>query len=120
MLDIILLFFANTSTQIALSGAMGGAVRWLRLREPFLEGLRLMLIGAITAHYAGRAISPMADPLIGKMVADEYIRLTFVGFLIGFSGSNVWGLYADLMQARRHMRDNLDKTGPTKPEKDSP
>lgn len=87
--------------QLAISGALGGVVRWMSLREDWRTGLTSLLVGAICAVYLGPLAIPIIEPIVGKIVVDEASRQGLSGFIIGIGGIAVAGFVIDIWKARR-------------------
>ncbi|KAF0137428.1 MAG: hypothetical protein FD152_479 [Xanthobacteraceae bacterium] len=100
-------FFAwllTEKAQAAVSGAMGGVVRWLSLREDWRSGFISVVVGAICSLYLGPIALPVLEPVLGKMVVDPASRAGLSGFLIGLGGIAVSGFLIDLWQAHRLLK----------------
>ena len=90
---------------IALAGAAGGLVRWLTLRSHPVDGIIAIVIGAITAIYAGPLAEPAIDALLGGVIIEAERRASFGGFLIGLGGVTVTGFILDFWRAKRGTLD---------------
>ena len=86
--------------QAALAGALGGLVRWITLREHWIDGIAALIVGAICAMYLGPLIEPILTPTIGK-IAPGRDAAGFSAFVVGLGGISLSGLLIDLIRARR-------------------
>lgn len=91
--------------QLAMSGALGGVVRWMSLREDWRTGLTSLLVGAICAVYLGPLAIPIIEPIVGKIVVDEASWQGLSGFIIGIGGIAVAGFVIDIWKARRRQTE---------------
>ena len=57
----------SDTTSTVLAGASGGLVRWLTLRHNLREGIVALIVGGLCALYLGPVISPILEPIIGKI-----------------------------------------------------
>ena len=81
---------------IAVSGAAGGAVRAVALRERFLQGVASVTVGLICAEY----LTQDAMPYLPKGTSQ-----TTAGFLIGIAGIAVVGFVLDFVKFYRKGRE---------------
>ncbi len=88
--------------RLALSGAAGGVVRWLTLRDGWRDGLTSVIVGAICAVYLGPLVIPLLTPVLGGLVAEENGRSSLSGFLIGAGGTTLPGFLIDVWRIRRN------------------
>lgn len=86
--------------QIALAGAAGGLVRWLRLKSHWTDGVIAIIVGSITAIYLHPLAEPLVDGLLGSVVVDASSRAALSGFVIGLGGVGVAGFVIDAIAAR--------------------
>lgn len=100
---------AQAGIQAAVSGAMGGVVRWLSLREDWRSGLISVTVGAICSVYLGPVALPLIEPVLGKLVVDPASRAGLSGFLIGLGGIAVSGFLIDVWQARKLLSRHKDQ-----------
>lgn len=105
VLEHLVLAAQYPKVQIIAAGAAGGLVRWFRLKETTADGLRSVCIGAVTSYYLAEALVPIVEPVLNGMISDPVSRASFVGFMIGFSGTAIVGFIRDMLFAK-HMRDN--------------
>jgi len=89
--------------KLAIAGALGGVVRWLTLKQPPLDGLISVFVGAICALYVGPAIVPLLRPVVDFAGVDADAMRGLSGFLVGIGGILVSGFLIDLWQLRRKM-----------------
>ncbi len=94
-------FAGSKATQLLLAGALGGMVRWLTLRDHWVDGLISIVVGAICSLYLSPLVIPSVTPMLGavNIAPDSVSGLS--GFLIGIGGITVSGLVMDLWRARR-------------------
>lgn len=100
-MDDLWAWLAGAKGQLAISGAMGGVVRWLTLKERIGDGLVSIAVGGITATYVGPIGVPLLKPLLGVLVDDTASQGTLSGFVVGLGGITATGLFIDLWRARR-------------------
>ncbi len=81
---------------IAASGAAGGAVRAVALRERFLQGVASVTVGLICAEYLAQAAVPYMP---------EKTSPTTTGFLIGIAGIALVGFVLDFVKFYRRGRE---------------
>ena len=93
-------WLASEKMQMALAGAAGGVVRWMTLREEWRSGAISLVVGAITAVYAGPFVEPIFRPLLSA-VSDPGAVARFSSFAVGLGGIALSGFIIDLVQARR-------------------
>lgn len=91
----------GVKAQIILSGALGGVVRWLTLREKTGAGAVSVIVGGICALYLGPVIEPLLDPLISVAKIDQAARASFAGFVIGLTGITISGFVIDFISQRK-------------------
>lgn len=93
--------FIQEREAVLMAGAAGGFVRWVTLRERFLDGMASILVGAICALY----LSPLADPVVnsvfGAITITPEQRAGFSGFVIGLGGVWLAGIVIDAVRAIR-------------------
>ena len=104
----------NDTTSTAVAGAAGGLVRWLTLRHNWREGVVALIVGAICALYLGPVISPILEPVIGK-IAPQGDASGFSSFMTGLAGISLTGLLLDVINIRRKLIGGDDNA--TTPEK---
>lgn len=97
------------SLQVGFSGAMGGLVRCLRLKETIAESARSILVGAIAAYYMAAVMLPLLNPILKDAGLPYLYRLTFSGFVIGLTGTAILGFYKDLADAKRFLDSTKQK-----------
>lgn len=91
----------GTKAQVILSGALGGVVRWLTLKESVPAGIVSVIVGAICAVYLGPIVEPMLAPFVKVVLVEEQGRASFAGFILGMTGITVSGFVIDVMRARK-------------------
>lgn len=97
--------------QLLLSGALGGVVRWLTLRDKWQDGLISIIVGAICSLYISPLAIPALQPLLGSIsVAPESVH-SLSGFIIGIGGITVSGMVMDVWRARKKIISD-EKEGP--------
>lgn len=88
-------------TAAAISGAAGGAVRWMTVRQGWRDGLISVVVGSICSIYLSPLVEPMIDASLGKVIASEAKRAGLAGFIIGVGGILVSGFIIDFWKIRR-------------------
>jgi len=94
--------------QVVVAGALGGVVRWMTLRESWVDGLISVVVGAICATYLGPLVRPILAPVLGGLLIPEASQASFSGFMIGIGGITISGFVIDIWKARRRA---LGQTG---------
>lgn len=102
-MDFNLSWLFSPVAKLAVAGALGGVVRWLTLKQPPLDGLVSVIVGAICAVYIGPAIQPIMRPVIDFAGVDMDAAQGLGGFLVGIGGILVSGFLIDLWQVRRKL-----------------
>jgi hypothetical protein len=102
-MDMNFSWLFSPAAKLALAGALGGVVRWLTLKQPPLDGLISVIVGAICAVYLGPSIMPILRPVIDLTGVDAESAIGLGGFLIGIGGILVSGFFIDLWQLRRRL-----------------
>lgn len=82
----------------ALSGGLGGLVRWIALKEAFWTGVGSVVIGAISAVYVGPLIVPLITAYLSNIIIDPVSQANFAGFVVGLTGIVVVGFVVDLIR----------------------
>lgn len=86
---------------VIIAGAAGGFVRWVTLRERFLDGVASVAVGAVCALY----LSPLAEPIVqsafGTLSITAEQRSGFGGFVIGLGGVWLAGIIIDAVRSFR-------------------
>ncbi len=102
--------------QLIVAGALGGLVRWLTLRDHWVDGVVSILVGALSAMYIAPLAVPSLIPVLGNInVAPENVG-GLSGFLIGIGGITVSGFFIDAWRLRRRMvKDAAGPGGEQKP-----
>lgn len=95
-------FFSSTG-QLILAGAAGGIVRWLTLKQGWLDGLISVAVGSILAAYLGPVAVAWLKPVADFSGAGAEAAIGLGGFLVGIGGIVVSGFVIDLW----HMRNKL-------------
>ena len=85
--------------QTVLAGAVGGACRWLTLREDWRSGLISVCVGGALSAYGTPLVLPLIEPWLGKIVADPASIAGFSGLMIGLGGIAVTGLIMDFWKS---------------------
>lgn len=96
-------WFGSTVVKFAISGAMGGIVRWMTLREGWRDGMVSVIVGAITSVYVGPAARPILRPIVDLTGVEPEAAASLSGFLIGVGGILVSGFFIDAWRLRRKM-----------------
>lgn len=96
-------FLFSPTVKLLVAGALGGVVRWLTLKQQWLDGLISVIVGAICAVYIGPSIMPLLKPVIDFTGVDQESAVGLGGFLIGIGGILVSGFVIDLWQLRRKL-----------------
>lgn len=102
-MDFNLAWLFSPAAKLAIAGALGGVVRWLTLKQPPLDGLISVVVGAICAVYIGPAIHPILRPVIDLAGVEMDAAQGLGGFLVGIGGILVSGFFLDLWQLRRKL-----------------
>lgn len=95
-------FWANHG-QLVLAGAAGGLVRWLTLKQHWVDGLISVSIGAILAIYIGPYAVGLFAQLVPFVGAPPESAIGLGGFLVGVGGIVVSGFIIDLWHLRRKL-----------------
>jgi hypothetical protein len=95
--------FGTDKTQLVVAGALGGLVRWLTLRDHWIDGLIAIIVGAICAAFISPLALPALSPFLGQIGMPPESVNGFSGFLIGVGGISVSGLLLDVWRLRRKM-----------------
>ncbi len=104
----------HETSQVVLSGAMGGIVRWLTLRERLSSGIVSVIVGAICAVYLGPLVQPLLAPFVQVVLTEQVSRASFTGFIVGIGGITFSGFIIDLIKAKRiEMKPKSDTAEPT-------
>ena len=103
MMDFNLSWLYSPVVKLSIAGALGGVVRWLTLKQPPLDGLVSVIVGAICAVYLGPAIQPLLRPVVDFAGVDMEAAQVLGGFLVGIGGILVSGFIIDLWQLRRKL-----------------
>ena len=90
---------ATPEARAALSGAAGGIVRWITLREALTVGPLSVLVGAICAVYLQPFVIPFLEPAL--KIAPSANVSGFAGFAVGLAGTTVARTLIDLFRSRR-------------------
>jgi fluoride ion exporter CrcB/FEX len=91
----------NEKVQVIISGALGGLVRWLTLRERFPAGVVSVVVGSICSVYLGPLVQPILNPFVQVVLTEQVSRSSFTGFLVGIGGITFSGFVIDVIRARR-------------------
>lgn len=102
-MDLNFSWLFSPMAKLAIAGALGGVVRWLTLKQPPLDGLVSVIVGAICAVYLGPAIQPLLRPVVDFAGVDAEAMQGLGGFLVGIGGILVSGFILDLWQLRRKL-----------------
>lgn len=92
--------------RLALAGAFGGAVRWMTLRDSWVEGVISITLGMICAVYLNPLVLPIITPAIAGLVVEETSRASLSAFMIGVGGITVSGFVIDLWNIRRRVLED--------------
>lgn len=101
MIEFLVAWLATETGQVITSGAMGGVVRWLTLREPVTSGFASIVVGAICAMYLGPLVQPMLAPFVQVVLTEQVSRASFTGFIVGIGGISLSGFVIDMIRAKR-------------------
>ena len=97
--------FTQYADSAAVTGAVGGLVRWVTYREPVSQLLRGLLSSVALAHYTAPMIAPFALAYMGGVLAatQDSARATTLGtaFLIGFFAVSLLVLVEELLKKWR-------------------
>jgi hypothetical protein len=91
--------FSTDLGQAAIAGALGGLVRWITLKENWKDGFTTLLVGAICAMYLGPLVSPILEPVIGKIAPDQGAA-GFTSFVVGIGGISLSAFLIDIFRRR--------------------
>lgn len=107
--DVIGWLFSEDG-KAAVAGALGGLVRWVTLREHWMDGCASLVVGSIGAVYLGPLVAPILNPVIGQ-IAPNSDGSGFASFVVGLAGISLSGFIIDLIRARRKqvMKDQRGK-----------
>ena len=92
--------FAGDKPSAVMTGAAGGVVRWVTLRENWRDGLASLVVGAICALYLGPLVEPLLEPMIGD-ISPNGDAGGFASFIVGLGGVSISGLIIDALRLRR-------------------
>lgn len=91
----------TATAQAAIAGALGGAVRWMTLREDWRQGLVSIFVGAVCAVYLGPLATTGMDTILGQVIEDPIARQNLGTFMVGIGGVGVVGFVMDFWKNRR-------------------
>jgi len=97
-LDIIADIWTADFGLVALHGALGGSARWLFLKEPWREGMRLMILGAVLAAGVGNMWRLILKQYFGDVPESLWSQpeAAYSGaFLIGLLSVAIMGRFVD-------------------------
>ena len=98
-------WLASDKAQLLLSGALGGVVRWLTLRDHWVDGIISIVVGSICALYLAPLATPELVPMFGAINIARDSTNSLSGFLIGIGGITVSGFVMDVWRSRRERRE---------------
>lgn len=84
--------------QAALAGAIGGAIRWITLRERPRDGLVSLLVGSVCAVYAGPLVEPFLSSSVGPITPGGDAS-SFAAFIVGIGGISLTGAVIDVFRS---------------------
>jgi hypothetical protein len=114
-MDFGFLGMGGDKPNLLIAGALGGVVRWLTLRDHWVDGLISMFVGALSAMYLAPIAIPSLVPLLGNInVAPENVG-GLSGFILGIGGITVSGFFIDAWRLRRRMLRDQAAPAPTAP-----
>ena len=90
-------------TQLIIAGALGGLVRWLTLRDHWVDGLISIIVGAIVSLFLSPLALPAMTPFLGNIGMPPESVTGLSGFLMGIGGITASGFVIDVWRARRRM-----------------
>ena len=107
---------------LAFIGALGGLVRWVTLREHWLDGFASITVGGVMSGVFAEPFAPIllgatssalkaSEPVLGAVVLDAADFAGPSGFLIGIGGIAISGLIIDLWRALRKRASNGGQNG---------
>lgn len=103
--------FMATTGQLLLSGAAGGLVRWLTLKQGWRDGLISVAVGSLLALYLGPFAVGWLAQLVPFVGATPESAIGLGGFLVGIGGIVVSGFVIDLWQLRGRLVRDQNKGG---------
>lgn len=109
--DILSSVFGE-QTAAAISGAAGGAVRWVALKQGWKDGAASLFVGCLCSIYLSPLVEPLVETAFGRIIASETKRAGLAGFMIGIGGIMVTGLIIDFWTVRRAQIRGDSKKGP--------
>lgn len=90
--------------QAPLAGALGGVVRALMFKQPFMETLSTIAIGGICATYLWPLALPLIEKAFGSIVVDGSSRIGLSAFIIGAGGVSVITFIVEFWKGARSMK----------------
>lgn len=96
-------FLGGDDAKVVLAGALGGVVRWMTLRDHWIDGLVAIVVGAICSLYLSPLAIPALTPVFEGLHVEPESVLGVSGFLMGIGGITASGFVLDLWRARRRM-----------------
>jgi len=103
-------FLTEKGVAVVISGAAGGLVKWITLREKLMDGVASILVGGICAYYLSPLALPAIEPILGRLIIENDAKVGLSGFLIGVGGIAVSGFIIDIWRGWR--RRSLFRTPP--------
>ena len=98
-------FFNQQFWLVLAHGIAGGACRWLFLREPWRDGLRLMVLGGVLAAGVGNLWRLLVREWVGDVPESLWSQpeTAYSGaFLVGLLAVTILGRFVD--QSKQHER----------------
>jgi len=100
-------FFDRETIAAAMAGAAGGVVRHLTLREPLWpNSIANVIVGSLSAVY----LSPIAAPLLEKLIGKIDGNANLGSFLIGLGGMTASNIVITAWSIRRKQLEAKDET----------
>lgn len=102
MKDILAEMFNKAVILAAFSGAMGGVVRTLTMRDRIWpDGVINLVVGAICAVYLGPIVQPLLKMIVGPVMVAEGQLEGFTGFIVGVGGITASSFVMDIWKGAR-------------------
>jgi MFS family permease len=96
--------FGDGAAGAAVAGALGGLVRWITLREHWVDGMIAVFIGGIAAVYLSPLVFPLVGPILSVVIDEPEPRERLSSFLTGLAGIAIIGFLIDTLQALKHLK----------------
>lgn len=92
-------WLASDPGKAAIAGAAGGLVRWITLRDSWLEGAASIVVGALCAVYLGPFIEPVIYAPFSAVAPEGDVH-ALAAFVTGLGGIGIAGFVIDLITSR--------------------